>query len=179
MTWARRNRRHPSNGLVNSLPVHADELAIGCLLAIFAPRLPRISGYLALPMLVFVVLSPWFPAISPARTLFMLFVFRPLVHASIALLVLHVIQVPYRVLNWTPVAWIGKISYSIYLWQELFCTNTSLRFGYSLILPTLAAACLSYYLVEQPMLRLREKRARKQPRPQPLAPIGDVEMVSR
>lgn len=33
--------------IVASLPVVADQLAIGCLLAIFAKRLPRIPGYLA------------------------------------------------------------------------------------------------------------------------------------
>lgn len=145
------------NGLINSLPVHADELAIGCLLAIFAPRLPRIPGYVASGMTLLVILSPWFPANTPTRTLFMLFIFRPLVHVAIAGTVLHVIQVPYRALNWAPIAWLGKISYSIYLWQELFCINNALPYGYWLLLPTLAAACLSYYLVEQPMLRLREK----------------------
>jgi peptidoglycan/LPS O-acetylase OafA/YrhL len=153
------------NGLIASLPVHADELAIGCLLAVFAPRLPRIRGFVALPMLVYVLLSPWFPAYNPVLTLLMLFAVRPLAHISIALLVLHVIQVPYRALNWAPVVWLGKISYSVYLWQELFCTNSSLRFGYSLLLPTLAAACLSYYLVEQPMLRLRERWSADEPVP--------------
>jgi peptidoglycan/LPS O-acetylase OafA/YrhL len=86
--------------------------------------------------------------------------FGPLLNLSIAGLVLHVIQVPYRALNWAPVAWLGKISYSLYLWQELFCSNAALHQGYVLVLPALACACLSYYLVEQPMLRLREKRAK-------------------
>lgn len=145
-------------GVSGSLPVQADQLAIGCLLAVFASRLPRIPKALALAMLVLVALVPWFPATSPVRTLFMLFVLRPLLHVSIAGLVLHVIQVPYRALNWTPVAWLGKISYSVYLWQELFCANAALHWGYALIIPTLGCACLSYYLVEQPMLRMREKR---------------------
>jgi peptidoglycan/LPS O-acetylase OafA/YrhL len=165
------------NGLVGSLPAHADQLAIGCLLAIFAARLPRISGYLAIVMLLVAILVPWFPATSPARTLFMLFAVRPLLHVSLAGLVLHVIQVPYRVLNWSPVAWLGKISYSVYLWQELFCSNPALPFGYALALPTLAAACLSYYLVEQPMLRLREKRARKQPGSPTLVPTEEVRIA--
>ncbi|HEY8671525.1 MAG TPA: acyltransferase, partial [Terriglobales bacterium] len=39
------------SGLAGSLPAFADQLAIGCLLAIFAPRLPKINGYLALAML--------------------------------------------------------------------------------------------------------------------------------
>jgi len=101
---------------------------------------------------------PWFPATNPGRTLFMLFVLRPLLNLSIAGIVLHVIQVPYRALNWSPVAWLGKISYSLYLWQELFVSNASLHLGYVLVVPALACACLSFYCVEQPMLRLRGKR---------------------
>jgi len=146
-----------TNGIVGSLPVFADQLAIGCLLAIFAPRLPKISGYLALGMVAAMIFLPWFPATSPARSLFMLFILRPLLNVSIAGVVLHVIQVPYRALNWTPVAWLGKVSYSLYLWQELFCSNPAWRQGYLLVFLALGCACLSYYLVEQPMLRVREK----------------------
>jgi peptidoglycan/LPS O-acetylase OafA/YrhL len=163
------------SGLVTSLPVFADQLAIGCLLAILAPRLPKISGYMALAMVFLVIFIPWFPATSRWRTLFMLFVLRPMLQVSIAGLVLHVIQVPYRALNWSPVAWLGRISYSLYLWQELFCSNPALHLGYSLVLPALACACLSYYLVEQPMLRLRERRARTpESRSQSFVPMPDV-----
>jgi len=148
--------------LVGSLPVFADQLAIGCLLAVFANRLPRIPTYAAALMAGFALLAPWYPANTAGRTLFMLFVLRPLLNVCIAGIVLHVIQVPYRALNWAPVAWLGRISYSLYLWQELFCSNASLHYGFVLVLPAIACACLSYYLVEQPMLRLREKLARKQ-----------------
>ena len=165
------------NGIAGSLPVYTDQLAIGCLLAVFAPRLPKIRGYVAVAMLMVVIFEPWFPGSSPVRTLFVLFVLRPLLHISIAGLVLHVIQVPYRALNWSPVAWLGKISYSVYLWQELFCSNPALHLGYALVLPALACACLSYYLVEQPMLHLREKLARKQPRSPSLSPVAQVGMV--
>jgi peptidoglycan/LPS O-acetylase OafA/YrhL len=130
------------------------------LLAIFAKRLPRIPGYIALVMTAAMIFIPWFPATSAGRTLFMLFVLRPLLHVSIAGVVLHVIQVPYAALNWGPVAWLGKISYSLYLWQELFCSNSNLPYGYVLAIPAIACACLSYYLVEQPMLRLRERLTR-------------------
>jgi peptidoglycan/LPS O-acetylase OafA/YrhL len=147
------------NGLVASLPVFADQLGIGCLLAILAPRIPKIRGLLALAMGVAAVSIPWFPANTPGRSLFMLFVLRPLLNVSLAGLVLHVIQVPYRALNWSPVVWLGRISYSLYLWQELFCSNASLHAGYLLVLPALACASLSYYCVEQPLLRLREKRS--------------------
>jgi peptidoglycan/LPS O-acetylase OafA/YrhL len=146
--------------LAGSLPVQADQLAVGCLLAVFAPRLPRINGYLALVMLGLAIFIPCFQATSATRTLLLLFIMQPLLHVSLAGLVWHVIQVPYRALNWAPVAWLGKISYSVYLWQELFCSNANLHFGYALVLPTLACACLSYYLVELPMLRLRDRRER-------------------
>ena len=147
--------------IVASLPGVADQLAIGCLLAIYAKRLPRIPGYLALVMTAAAILIPWYPATSAGRSLFMLFVLRPLLHVAIAGIVLHVIQVPYFALNWGPVAWLGKISYSLYLWQELFCSNPNLHYGYVLALPAIGCACLSYYLVEQPMLRLRETVTRK------------------
>lgn len=160
------------SGIIASLPAYADQLAIGCLLAIFAPRLPKISSYLALGMVAAMIFIPWFPASSPARTLFMLFVLGPLLNVSIAGVVLHVIQVPYRALNWTPVAWLGKVSYSLYLWQELFCSNPAWHQGYLLAFLALGCASLSYYLVEQPMLRVREKLSRKPEisSPQVLAP---------
>src|SRR5579864_3892112 len=148
------------SGLIASLPVYADQLAIGCLLAIFAPRIPKIKGSMALIMVLLMFSLPWFPATSRTRTLFMLFVLRPLLDVSIAGVVLHVIQVPYRALNWLPIAWLGQISYSVYLWQELFCSNAALHQGFWLMVPAIACACLSYYLVEQPMLRLREKLSR-------------------
>jgi peptidoglycan/LPS O-acetylase OafA/YrhL len=149
------------NGLLGSLTAYADQLAIGCLLAVLAPRLPRINGPVAVVLTLAAVLIPWFPATSSFRTMFMLFVLRPLLDVSLAGLVLHVIQVPYRLLNCSPVAWLGRISYSLYLWQELFCSNASLHLGYSLIVPALACACLSYYCVEQPMLGLRDRLHRR------------------
>lgn len=166
------------NGLSGSLPVYSSQLAIGCLLAILAPRIPRISRPLAFAMLVVFVLVPWFPATTPARTLFGLFVLSPGLHVAVAGLVLHVIQTPYRFLNWAPVAWLGRISYSLYLWQELFCSNAALHAGYALVLPAIACACLSYYLIEQPMLRLRDNWTRERPLPQRvLAPARDMPLA--
>jgi peptidoglycan/LPS O-acetylase OafA/YrhL len=165
-------------GLGSSLPVVADRLAIGCLLAILAPRLPKISRRLALAMVFAIIFIPWFPAVTPLRTLFMLFVLRPLFDISIAGIVLHVIQFPYRALNWAPVVWLGKISYSLYLWQELFCSNRTLHYGYVLALPALACASLSYYFVEKPMLRLRERITRSmETRRRPPAPLPGAQLA--
>ncbi len=163
-------------GIVGSLPVYSSQLAIGCLLAILGPRLPKIPRWIALGMLVAFIFIPWFPATTPLRTLFMLFVLQPALHISVAGLVLHVIQVPYRALNWYPVAWLGRISYSLYLWQELFCSNAALHAGYILVVPALGCACLSYYLVEQPMLRLRDTWARKPSPQRATLAIQDVDL---
>ena len=152
---------HIHGGLLGSLPVFADQLAIGCLLAIFASRLPRVNGYAALLMLAAIIFIPWFPAVNPTRTLFELFFLYPVLHFSIAGVVLHVIQVPYRALNWAPIVWLGKVSYSLYLWQEVFCSNPALHRGYLLAFLALGCACVSYYCVEQPLLRLREKLSAK------------------
>ncbi len=145
------------NGLLGSLPLYSSHLAVGCLLAILAPRLPRIRRSIALLMLGALILIPFFDANTRVRTLFSLFALSPLLDVAAAGLVLHVIQFPYRALNWRPVAWLGRISYSLYLWQELFCSNAALHGGYVLILPSVVCACLSFYLVEQPMLRIRER----------------------
>ena len=82
-------------------------------------------------------------------------------HLSIAGLLLHVVQTPYRFLNVRPVVWLGQISYSLYLWQQLFVFGRHSKPWYYVFL-AVAMACASYYLVELPMLRMRERRAGKQ-----------------
>jgi peptidoglycan/LPS O-acetylase OafA/YrhL len=61
-----------------------------------------------------------------------------------------------------PLRWIGRLSYSLYVWQELFlCTRFPVQpplgriqiFPYNMVC-LLACACLSYYLVERPMIRI-------------------------
>jgi peptidoglycan/LPS O-acetylase OafA/YrhL len=150
------------NGGYGTFPAVADNLAVGCLLAIFASRIPKIRPRAALAMLLAVILIPTYPANTPVRTLFMLFVLWPILHCSIGGLVLHVIQSPYRALNLAPVVWLGRISYSLYLWQEPFFFNPSRQPAYKLLLGV-GLACLSYYLVEQPVLRLRDRKTKASP----------------
>jgi peptidoglycan/LPS O-acetylase OafA/YrhL len=143
-----------------TFPAVADILAIGCLLAIYAPRMPPIKRGWALLMLLPVALVPFYVAAVRFRTTpLLLLVLWPLLHVSIAGLLLHAVQNPYWILNVRPVAWLGKISYSLYLWQQLFAYGPQHRAWYWLLVPV-GLACASYYLVEQPMLRLRERRSR-------------------
>jgi len=150
------------NGGYGTFPAVADNLAIGCLLAMFGSRIPKIRPWTTRAMLLAVLLIPSYPANTPTRTLFMLFVLWPILHCSIAGLVLHVIQSPYRVFSFAPVVWLGRISYSLYLWQEPFFFNPSRQPFYKLLIGV-GLACLSYYLVEQPALRLRERKTTAPP----------------
>jgi peptidoglycan/LPS O-acetylase OafA/YrhL len=67
-----------------------------------------------------------------------------------------------RFLNLGPVEWVGRLSYSLYLWQELFCWSpVSNRYAATawplLVAFSFACASISYYLVERPALSAREK----------------------
>jgi peptidoglycan/LPS O-acetylase OafA/YrhL len=154
---------------VESFPAVADSLAAGCLLAILTPHIPKIKAWLGFLMLFPIVLVPMYPPVTRLHTVVLLFFLWPLMLLSIAGVLLHVVQTPYRLLNLRPVVWLGKISYSLYLWQQLFTLNPHSRPWYFLLF-AVGLACLSYYLVEQPMLRLRERRTRgRSELPPPLA----------
>lgn len=141
-----------------TFPAVADILAIGCLLALFAAKLPKIKTSLAVLLLIPLVLVPVYSGrLHFHITPLLLFLLWPLMHCSIAALLLHTAQRPYWILNVRPVAWIGNLSYGLYLWQQLFAFGDHPRPLYLVPLAMVFAAA-SYYLIEQPMLRLREKK---------------------
>src|SRR5579864_7182213 len=141
-----------------TFPAVADILAVGCLLAIFENRVPRITRSFAFLLTVPVVLVPIYLGLLQFHmTAALLFLFWPVLHLSIAVLLLHVVRNPYRVLNVEPVMWLGKISYSLYLWQQLFVFGKQARPWYLAVI-AIALAAASYYCVEQPILKVRERR---------------------
>jgi peptidoglycan/LPS O-acetylase OafA/YrhL len=140
-----------------TLPTVADNLAVGCLAAVFAARWPRIRKPAFAACVLAVILIPLYDANTAMRTLFQLCILNPILIAAIAGILIHVVQNPYRILNIAPVVWLGQISYSLYLWQQPFMNPDSpLRYG---IFGALAMACVSYYLVERPFLRYRDGHA--------------------
>ena len=84
---------------------------------------------------------------------------------------LHPNALSTRFLEWAPLRWIGRLSYSLYLWHVLFFFRVSPRVGVTLpvllalsgrpvkYLAAFAAAALSYYLVERPLMRLGHRLA--------------------
>jgi peptidoglycan/LPS O-acetylase OafA/YrhL len=141
---------HAPQEIFLTSPAVADSISIGCLLAIFAnrmPKLPSVSPWIFLPIVVLVPLYP-------ANTSVMLFLLRPIMNLAIAGLLLFAVQRPPWFLNVEPVCWVGRMSYSLYLWQQPFCFSPTIAVAYSPWL-SLGCACASYYLVEQPMLRFR------------------------
>jgi len=93
---------------------------------------------------------------------------------------------PAKFLNTTPMRAIGILSYSLYLWQELFMNKGKHTFSNSFIVgvsASLVAACISYFLVEKPFMGLRRRLGAGSPssravRTDPPAPVPVTEPAS-
>lgn len=148
-----------------AFPCVEDALAAGCLLAMYRDRIPtRLVDQLVVPMLIFVLAVNQFPFPFGVYPLLL----QTPRNLCIALLVDHCIRKEYRFLNWGPVVWVGVISYSLYLWQMPFMKQSPsvnpghiwFEFPYNVGF-ALVAGCASYYVVERPVLRLRDWIYRK------------------
>ena len=106
-------------------------------------------------------------------------------------LLLHSVLSPrrfcYRALNWKWIGQLGILSYSIYIWQQIFCTKPEV-FGVATVwwmsfpgwlVPAFAAAFASYYLLERPLLALRAKFRPIPETSQPLKPLNQNEEAAR
>jgi peptidoglycan/LPS O-acetylase OafA/YrhL len=88
-----------------------------------------------------------------------------------------------RFLSWPPLVWIGKISYSLYIWQQMFLvytpgvSKTPLPFPASLLC-VFAISIVSYYLYESPLRRFGQRLTRGFPSPaRSTASISPLESV--
>ena len=138
----------------------SDALATGCLLACLHPFLATLDPYRRM------LQSRWMHVLPIAVLLAAATSFHPhiyygflesVMNLGIALYMHYCIFHPPRILNIAMVRWLGLMSYSIYLWQQLFCAPNEglIRLAWYAAVPlTLGAASLSYYLVEHPMQRL-------------------------
>jgi peptidoglycan/LPS O-acetylase OafA/YrhL len=73
-----------------------------------------------------------------------------------------------RLLSWGPIAWLGRISYSIYLWHmlafawaiyvgDLIHKTSAIQLEEGKFFWTLIFAAISFYSVEKPFLRMKKK----------------------
>lgn len=143
----------------------ADALATGCLFAYLRPTLWKSTSYrrvLESPAMSYWPLAIFAVAAASVRwPLLGALAGITMINMGIAVWMDWCLRFPNSrigsVLNSRLIAFIGVLSYSLYLWQQPF-----LRPGHALPLPVTVgliavAAVSSYYLVERPMLRLRQR----------------------
>jgi peptidoglycan/LPS O-acetylase OafA/YrhL len=72
---------------------------------------------------------------------------------SSAVLVLGVATTPWSLLSWTPLRWVGSISYGLYLWHPFLFNAFSGLPHLALLGPAVLAAVASSRWIEQPIIR--------------------------
>jgi len=158
LLWRRAGLEHP-------FPVFMDALATGAAISLLEPRLASFQSILRNPRFLVV---PFFTLLVPMTQFWSNRYYESvgvsIFHAGVALSLLHVMAHRYAFLNAAPLVWMGTISYSLYLWQQPFLNRWSsaswTAFPLNLVL-ALAFAAVSYYLIELPFLKLRERRSPK------------------
>jgi peptidoglycan/LPS O-acetylase OafA/YrhL len=159
--------RWSGDGIGHRFETVADAMAVGCLLAGARDWLHRSPWY------VRALGSRWFvlaPLIAIAGNLLH---DHPVANFLVGMTVMNVgaamtidwcVTYPQgrigRMLNAAPLVFVGGISYSLYLWQQIFLNRASANsistFPLNLVL-AFGAALASYYVVERPSLRLRRR----------------------
>ena len=143
-------------------PTVGDALATGCLLAILWPEMKRFDSWIfskkVLPVIAATVLIPITGDLHGLFSQFYNSIGLTLMHVGIAIIIYLAVCRKFWVLNLGWVTWVGTMSYSLYLWQQVFLYRTSTAwwtaFPQNLLLVFLVAS-LSFYLIERPFLRLR------------------------
>ncbi len=165
--WQFRPLGYPEEIIGNSFETTADSIAIGCVMAGARdwlwerPMYRRWLGsplFATLPLIALVVMMK-----SASHPRLSAFAYSAAI-ACVALTIDRCIRFPGgmtgRLLNSKALIYVGGLSYSIYLWQQIFINRnvqsawTSFPMNLAL---AIAAALLSYYGVEKPGLRLRRR----------------------
>jgi len=164
----------------------SDALATGCLIALLLPRLKRTPWF---DRVVFSRLFPmalvaiWIANRQTNHPKFFWLLCIPAMNVLIGLVMVRYVERPSlpfgRFLNARPVAAIGVLSYSLYLWQELFVIQGRTPASWLQTFPAnllMACACavVSYRFVEKPFLRLKARAVRTSAEPGLVASPGPV-----
>jgi peptidoglycan/LPS O-acetylase OafA/YrhL len=175
-------------GLVDqAFPFVFDALATGCLLAFAVPRIARS------PACARFFDSRWFWVVALVA-LAPLAIRNPLLrygaamtmaNFAIAAVIVRCAARPHSrvscMLERPSIVWVGTLSYSLYLWQQLFLNRHSdawvCQFPINIGLAVLAATGC-HYLIERPMLRFADRWRTKEAPAAPLGPPHEVFDVS-
>ena len=164
--------RHTPYYEMSMFPMVADSLATGCLLA-------RTRGWLETQRWYLRLFTPWASLLVLGASLLInrytgytvvSVVGTSALNIGVAILIHRCVYLSRgwtgRVLNWRPVVFVGVLSYSLYLWQQLFLNRHSTAWVNAFpqnLLFAVTAALGSYLLLEKPLLRLRHRLRAKAP----------------
>jgi peptidoglycan/LPS O-acetylase OafA/YrhL len=159
--------RWSGDGIGHRFETVADAIAIGCVLAGVRARLHRTPAYMR------VLSSPAFALVPVVTLAANTLGDHPVVYFGAAFTIVNLgvaLCLDWcvtfadgrigQILNARPLVFVGWLSYSLYLWQQLFLNRagTAIVTSFPLNLAlAIAAALASYYLVERPSLRLRRR----------------------
>ena len=152
-----------------AFPTIFDAIGAGCVLAgarAWLGQRPAYLGFLRSPAFLLIPAVVVGAALFSKRPRIDMVVGQGLQNIGIAVLIDGCIRFPQtlwgRILNARPFVALGALSYSLYLWQQVF-VNRHADAGWNAfplnIALALVVALASYHLVEQPFLRLRVRRA--------------------
>jgi peptidoglycan/LPS O-acetylase OafA/YrhL len=180
-----------SSGVGHRFETVADSIAVGCLLAGFSGRLLASRLYRRLlesPLMALVPIAVVAASCLGDRPRINFLVGFTAMNVGIALCLHWCLENATgrigRVLNARPLVWVGTLSYSIYLWQQLFLNRYDAAMpGFPVNVALVAVAAMaSYYLIERPALRSRPalerkifgERKRREPAATPTVPVEPV-----
>ena len=149
----------------NTFETTADAIAMGCILALTIDELVKRSWFQRIIASRWMILALLFVALGLSiRSDTDVVIGHSLTNLAVALIIARCVLRPHgvlgRILETRPLVMIGVLSYSIYLWQQLFLNRTTdqiiTTFPLNIILAAVAAVA-SYVLVERPWLRRRPR----------------------
>ncbi len=151
-----------------AFPLVCGSIASGCLGALFYPKIRHTleSLWVALVCVAGLPFVFYFDTVFTGSWSRLVLIVSDLILTLCVLRLVTVYDGPVgKLLNSKPLVWIGKLSYSLYLWQELFW-NPAQPLGSAVLslALTLGCAMLSFYLLELPLMKLRKQ----------LSPVGKV-----
>ena len=143
-----------------------DGLLWGCLYALLLQSEPmrarfRQSLSLAAPAIPFLLIAP--AAVSELSTRhqspWSVTAEAMLLPAAVTSTILNPSSVVGNLLESTPIRWVGRLSYSLYIWQQAFLRDSEGGWLLLRLAAVFVCGCISFYFIERPLTRLGHRWA--------------------